>query len=269
MDVDITMLDDVAREEYLTARCVERLNQKSSRIESLLAEVRGDWAQTIYILLLRYMVGDPNKAAAEHLAHLVPYSIIMRECGTLRGVEALLIGASGLLEELDDDPYHKTLRQEYAHLTAKYSLRAMSHAEWKTERLYPNNQPLMRLVQTAAVLHSGTITIANILGCATPKELSSIFMASVTEHWTHLLGGDTPLAPRLGATRRNILGINFIAPIIYAYGRTIGQRDYLDRSLALLRHLPAEDNRYMRQWVRYGITPKNALESQALLQLSR
>jgi hypothetical protein len=49
----------------------------------------------------------------------------------------------------------------------------------------------------------------------------------------------------------------------------IGQRDYLDRSLTLLRHLPAVDNRYTRQWVRYGIIPKNALESQALIQLSR
>lgn len=269
MDVDITMLDDVAREEYLTARCVERLNEKSSRIESLLVDARGDWAQTIYILLLRYMVGDPNKAAAEHLAHLVPYNIVMRECGTLRGVEALLIGTSGLLDQWNDNPYHRALRQEYAHLAAKYSLCAMNHADWKTERLYPNNQPLMRLAQTAAVLHSGTITIANILGCATLKELSSIFSAGVTEHWTHLIGGDKPLAPRLGATRRNILGINFIAPIIYAYGRTIGQRDYLDRSLALLRHLPAEDNRYTRQWVGYGVIPNNALESQALIELSR
>jgi hypothetical protein len=38
--------------------------------------------------------------------------------------------------------------------------------------------------------------------------------------------------------------------------------------MTLLRALPAEDNRYMKQWARYGITPKNALESQALLEAS-
>ena len=95
-----------------------------------------------------------------------------------------------------------------------------------------------------------------------------MFGANISERWCNHLGDATPIAPRLGATRRTLLGINFVAPAIYAYCRSLGHTDYAERSMTLLRALPAEDNRYMKQWARYGITPKNALESQALLEAS-
>mgnify|MGYP004445148117 len=41
-----------------------------------------------------------------------------------------------------------------------------------------------------------------------------------------------------------------------------------DSALTLLERLPAEDNRYMRAWQAAGVRPRNAFESQALLQLA-
>ena len=55
----------------------------------------------------------------------------------------------------------------------------------------------------------------------------------------------------------------------YAYGSYTGRDALRDNALALLERLPAEQNRYMRAWREAGgPQPRNAFESQALLQLA-
>lgn len=265
---DIVAMNDAERAAAFRRLCLERLEAKCSVIESMHASSHGEWPQTIYRLLLRYMVTKRNRVAAEQLAQRVPYNVIMRECGTLRGVEALLIGASGLLNLCGESDYAKMLRQEFMHLAAKYSISPMSAEEWDMVCMNQYQHPLLHLVQVAALLHSDAISISNILTCTSTEDLKRMFDAPISEYWCNLLGDATPIAPRLGATRRTLLGINFVAPAIYAYCRSLSHTDYAERSMALLRALPAEDNRYMKQWARYNVTPKNALESQALLQAS-
>ena len=267
--LDIVALSDAERAEVYRRVALERLDEKSGVMEAMHASSRGgDWPQTIYRLLLRYMVTKRNRVAAEQLAQRVPYNVIMRECGTLRGVEALLIGASGLLALCGDGDHAKMLRQEFTHLKSKYTITPMEAKAWSVECLNPYQHPLLHLVQVAALLHSGTITISNILSCSSTEDLKSMFGANISDYWCNLLGDATPIAPRLGAMRRALLGINFVAPTIYTYCRHIGHTDYAEHSLRLLAALPAEDNRYIKQWARYNITPKSALESQALLHLA-
>jgi hypothetical protein len=265
---DIVAMNDAERAAAFRRLCLERLEAKCSVIESMHASSHGEWPQTIYRLLLRYMVTKRNRVAAEQLAQRVPYNVIMRECGTLRGVEALLIGASGLLNLCGESDYAKMLRQEFMHLAAKYSISPMSAECWGMVCMNQYQHPLLHLVQVAALLHSDAISISNILTCTSTEDLKRMFDVPISEYWCNLLGDATPIAPRLGATRRTLLGINFVAPAIYAYCRNLSHTDYAERSMALLRTLPAEDNRYMKQWARYNVAPKNALESQALLQAS-
>lgn len=269
VNLDIVALSDAERAEVYRRVALERLDEKSGVMEAMHASSHGgDWPQTIYRLLLRYMVTKRNRVAAEQLAQRVPYNVIMRECGTLRGVEALLIGASGLLALCGDGDHAKMLRQEFIHLKSKYTITPMEAKAWSVECLNPYQHPLLHLVQVAALLHSGTITISNILSCSSTDDLKSMFGANISDYWCNLLGDATPIAPRLGAMRRALLGINFVAPTIYTYCRHIGHKDYAERSLRLLAALPAEDNRYIKQWAQYNITPKSALESQALLHLA-
>lgn len=267
--LDIVPLSDAERADAFRRITLERLDEKSAVMEAMHASSRGgDWPQTIYRLLLRYIVTKRNRVAAEQLAQRVPYSVIMRESGTLRGVEALLIGAAGLLDLCGDGDYAQMLRKEFTHLAAKYTITPMEARAWSVECLNQYQHPLLHLVQVAALLHSGTINISNILSCSTTEDLKSMFGASLSEYWCNLLGDATPIAPRLGATRRTLLGINFVAPTVYTYCRHLGQADYAERSLKLLAALPAEDNRYIKQWACYNIVPKSALESQALLHLA-
>lgn len=269
VNLDIVALSDAERADAFRRITLERLEQKSAVMEAMHASSRGgDWPQTIYRLLLRYMVTKRNRVAAEQLAQRVPYNVIMRERGTLRGVEALLIGASGLMDMCGNGDYAMMLRKEFTHLAAKYTITPMEAKAWSVECLNQYQHPLLHLVQVAALLHSGTITISNILSCSSTEDLKSMFGANISNYWCNLLGDATPIAPRLGAMRRTLLGINFVAPTVYTYCRHLGQTDYAERSLKLLAALPAEDNRYIKQWARYNITPKSALESQALLHLA-
>ena len=75
-----------------------------------------------------------------------------------------------------------------------------------------------------------------------------------------------PLAPLHNPA--NIIGINLVSVLQFAYGSYTGREALRDSALTLLERLPAEDNRYMRGWHDAGLTPRSAFESQALLQLA-
>ena len=45
--------------------------------------------------------------------------------------------------------------------------------------------------------------------------------------------------------------------------------DLDSRGIELLEQLPAESNLFINRWQKLGIKPENALESQALLQLTK
>ena len=79
-------------------------------------------------------------------------------------------------------------------------------------------------------------------------------------------GDDRP--KRLGTFKANIIGINLVSVLQFAYGSYTGREALRDSALTLLERLPAEDNRYMRGWHDAGLTPRSAFESQALLQLA-
>ena len=73
---------------------------------------------------------------------------------------------------------------------------------------------------------------------------------------------------RARLTVDRIIGINLVSVLQFAYGSYTGREALRDSALTLLERLPAEDNRYMRAWQAAGVRPRNAFESQALLQLA-
>lgn len=63
------------------------------------------------------------------------------------------------------------------------------------------------------------------------------------------------------------IAANFVAPVMFAYGRSRGQEALCDTAIALLEQIAAEQNSKVEGWRGMGINPQNMLESQALLQL--
>ena len=61
--------------------------------------------------------------------------------------------------------------------------------------------------------------------------------------------------------------INAFVPFLWWYGNQIEDERLMEKGIDLLRHLPSELNGVIKKWRNYGIVPKNAAESQALLEI--
>jgi hypothetical protein len=72
----------------------------------------------------------------------------------------------------------------------------------------------------------------------------------------------------MGRTKTDLLAINLVAQMQFAYSAYTENEKLRSRALSLLEDLPAEKNSIIAQWNSYGPLARTAFDSQALLQLS-
>lgn len=248
----------------------ERLQRKYNDIKGIYERVNKDWNQTCYEILFRMMDVGVNKEAYHRLAITVPYHHILREVTSLQSIEALLLGGSGLLFRYPEDEYISTLKEQWNHLAYKYNFSSMRITDWEISRVRPFNHPVLRIAQLAMLLHSREFIVNHITACRTAKDVEELFCVEASEYWkSHFIPAqDSKDVPkRIGKAKSHILGINLVVPIQIAYSDNIGQHTLKASAVELLKVIPAEDNRYIRQWQMLGIEPNNALESQAIIQI--
>lgn len=266
----LSQLDALHRTGIYTSLGYERLKRKNDDIHAIYVASLENWNQTFYTLLLHYLGAPNNSRAFETLASRVPYAVVLRYGRSLRSLEALLLGASGLLGSHCDDEYTLGLKSEFSYLSHKHGITPMSPSEWKTNRIYPHNHPVLRMAQAAAFLSQRNFVMDSILECRTPKDVTALFDVSASEYWlNHFLpakiSADT--VKRIGSSKANILGINVVAQLQYAYGSYMNNDRLRDRAITLLEKMPAEINSRIDRWRANGVMPTNAFETQALLQL--
>lgn len=267
----VASLDEAARRKVLEHFCSDRLTRKYYKVKEIFNRSAHDWNQTFYYMMLRTLDIGHNRKAYERLAEKVAYSNLLREHTSVRSIEAMLIGASGLLDQFDDDDYILQLKREAAHLLRKYNIEAMNASEWRLVGIRPQNHPVLRLAQVAAFLIHHNFIMTCILACRTPKQVEQLFCIDPSPYWQRHFASDEEAEStmRLGREKANIFGINLIVPLQFSYSEYVGDDALFGHSIELLRALRAENNTYMRQWYAAGILAHNAYESQALLQISR
>ena len=250
----------------------ERLKRKFDDIRQIYIESEQNWQQTFYIMLLRTMGGVDNKEAFTTLAHRVSFAAILRERMVPQNIEAMLIGASGLLQLYPHDEYILNLKRNFSYLSAKYSIREMETTEWKLTRIYPNNHPILRLSQIASLLSFNADIMERMLLCNSREDIHRLFSTPAMPYWanhyTPASENTRTVAKRLGRTKTDLLAINLVAQMQYAYGDYTGNDTLRSRAISLLEDMPAESNSIIAQWNSYGPLAQTAFDSQALLQLS-
>ncbi len=264
-------LGALQRTELCTALIFDRLSRKMRMVEALRNEAADNWNQTFYLLYFRTLGDRRNQEAYLELARRVPYKTVLRERLAPHAVEAMLFGASGLLELYRNDAYTLDLKRSFEYLAAKYGIEAMEASAWALTEVRPANHPVLRLAQAAEFFTQDEFVMERAMTCRTEEEVRKLFCIEASPYWrTHHIpgaeGGEHP--KRIGAFKANIIGINLVAVLQFAYGSYTGNERLRDSALTLLERLPAEDNRYMREWQSAGVRPRNAFESQALLQLA-
>lgn len=266
-------LDAAKRTKLFERLFRERMNLKQLVIMDIFHSSGEEWNQTLYTTLFKYLGSTHNGVAMERLSKVVTYTMLAKERGELRTLEALLLGGSGLLDLYPEDSYIKMLKLEFSHLAAKYNITPMSAEEWQLHGIYPNTHPTLRLVQFAASMYKQSISFSAAMECATRKDVHRLFSGCASEYWldTFYLGrGKVDASARIGSFTGDLLGINVIIPTLIANGLYMEDRGLIARAMNLAKSIPTEDNRYIKMWQ----TPDapisiSAIDSQALLHLSR
>ncbi len=265
---------------WMSALQTERLEQKTEAITHRLQQAEGSWEQAFFITLARNFGFGINSDAFEQWAMRVPLQMVAHHRDDLLQLEAIFMGQAGLLD-LDamtdrhrqaaaEDDYFLRLHREYKYLSHKFSLSPIDAHLWRFLRLRPQNFPHIRLSQLALLLHEGRATLSQILECTTVKELQRLLSTQVTPYWeTHFLFGmpSSRQEKRLSTGSCQLLIINTVVPVLFAYGRYRGKEDYCDRALDLWEQLRAERNHIVDMWQQCGLKAQTAGDSQALLQL--
>ena len=268
----LAQTDALHRTEIYTSLGYERLKRKYDYIRNIYETSGENWNQTFFTLLLRFLGAPNNSDAFTALATRVGYGTVLRYAQSQRTIEALLIGGSGLLEAYRDDEYTLDLKREFAYLAHKHSIEPMAPSDWKTANINPNNHPIIRMAQAAAFLAQHDFVMYNILECRTPKDAAQLFGVSASDYWLEHFVPSQPApnatSKNIGFFKSNILAINVVAQLQYAYGSYIGSDRLRDRAITLLETVPPEDNVKVRKWTAGGVSTKNAFETQALIQLT-
>lgn len=256
--------------DWKNSLLVERLEQKTEMIETLLSQSNNHWEEAFYVSMARSFGFGTNSEAFERLARSLPMSILAKHKDNIFQLEAMLFGQAGLLENTVNDEYQLNLQKEYRFLQSKYQLKPIESSEWKLLRLRPDNFPHVRLSQFAALIHRSTKLFSKIIKSDNLQVMRGLFICEVSDYWKkHFLFGkeSSVSGKRLGSKSIDILLINTVVPFLFAYFKKKNSDN--DIALKLLELIPAEKNVIIRKWMELGIGAFSAFDSQALLQLKK
>lgn len=256
-------------------KLIERLEHKSQAILQLLEHYQNDWQQTAYAWLAKAFGGSKNGDSFLRMAQRLPLKYIQKHRDSQMQIEALLFGMAGLLDqERRDDDYYQLLQRESRFLLLKYELKdkSLSATEWQTGRVRPQNHPVLRMAQLAALLKAYPDVFGLAVRTETPKTLlKNLEKVLPGEYWEkhYTFEKTTPKRKKkpMGKSFIRLLAINSVAPLLAAYGTYHDDSTYIDRAVELLEHLPKERNRITKAYPAELFEQKSAADSQALIQL--
>ena len=242
--------------QWMDALLVERLKERSEQVAARAERTGGDWERATFVTLCRSFGFGLNGDSFERWAMRIPLQAAGKHRDDLFQVEALFLGMAGLTDDvgtLRGEQEAERLRQEFAYLQHKFSLdEPLQRSDWRFLRTRPGNFPSVRIMQIAELYHRGKVQMSRLLEAKSAAELQECLAVRGTT-----------------AGSRRLLIINTVVPLLFAYGRHIGDEDICQRAVRLLEELPAENNYILRQWQACGLHVLTAADSQALIQLKR
>lgn len=265
---------------WMSALETERLEQKTVAIRERVSHCNGSWEDGYFMTLARNYGFGINGDAFETWAGYIPLQAVAHHRDNLFQIEAIFMGQAGLLEQETipqhyqqdalKEGYFSRLRNEYLYLAHKFTLTPMDYKLWRFLRLRPQNFPHIRLSQLARLYYDRRTGLAALLDCDKVEKAQQLMATQVTPYWeTHYTFGSTSVRneKNLSATSLNLLMINTVVPMLFAYGQYKGDSRLCDRAFDFLEQLRAENNHIVRLWQQCGLTVGNAGDSQALIQL--
>lgn len=257
---------------YLNQLLTERLCRKAASIIEKVEQTKGDWEEAFYQTLATAFGQSTNALPFEKLSQSLPIKLISKQHDNLVQIEALLFGQAGLLNDYSTDSYEKRLKQEYDFLQNKFGLKSIDKNLWVFAKMRPSNFPHIKIAQLSQILFKYQNLFSSILAAKGTSELRSLFEVDTSPYWeNHYSFGDQSIhrTKKMGETSIDLLLINVVVPILFAYAQKRENPDLAERAIDLLTELPAEKNSIISQWRSLNVECRNAYDSQALLELKK
>ncbi|MFE3847883.1 DUF2851 family protein [Flavobacterium sp. LB3P45] len=262
-------IDEFALKNWQERLFFERLERKSQPIFDLLERTNQDWESVLFCLLAKNFGLNANGEIFIKIAQSIPFSIIRKESFEVENLESLLFGNAGLLDSDKEDNYFKDLKFRYFYLLHKYQLEKNSIEPVQFFKHRPDNFPTIRLSQLANLYHSQQNLFSKINTVNSLKAIYEVFQVSASDYWLnhYQFDKESPKKKKLlSKSFIDLIIINTIIPLQFAYAKSIGKEIYEDL-IYLLNEVSPEKNAVIDKFNFFGIETKSAFETQSLLQL--
>lgn len=258
-------MDVMRRQQIYHEMESERMEDKCYKINKLLKLCDENWNQLFLVNFLRYLSDEQNRNNYVEIGFRIGYNTLIRERASLRNMEALLIAASGLVDTLPKDDFTRELKKDVAYMAHKYEIEPIPQESWKRRGMTPSKEPIVRLIQTARLLHENELIFNKLINCKTRDDIFNLFNVEGNSEWNRYFGETQ--SRKIGVMKCDLIGINFVAPMLHLYGIYTSNDELLAAAADITESIPAESNRYITGWRREGLAPISAFETQALIQL--
>ena len=262
-------VDDFLLNNWLDRLYIERLEEKSEAIEQLLEQSSNDWEAVLFKMLLKNFGLKVNGESFSSLASSFDFSLVRKIQNDVLDIEALLFGQSNLLEEDVQDVYYLDLKERYKFLKQKFKLNNQGVLPVQFFRLRPPNFPSIRLSQFANLCALEQNLFSRVIDFKTKADYYNLLKKEVTDFWkTHYTFSKVSKKSKKQLTESfiDLIIINTIIPLKFSYAKSQGK--FIDEDLfKLVKQIKMEKNSIVSRFLEIKKIEKNALNSQALLQL--
>ncbi|WP_428232062.1 DUF2851 family protein [Flavobacterium sp.] len=247
----------------------DRLERKSKFIHNLLEETNQDWEAVLFCLLAKNFGLNTNGNSFLQIAKSIPFTIIRKESFEVENLEALFFGASGLLDEEKEDVYFIDLKLRYYYLLNKYQLEKQHIDTVQFFKHRPDNFPTIRISQLANLYHKHQNLFSKIITLKSVKSVWELLSISSSLYWQNHYQFDKESVKKpksLSKSFIDLIIINTIIPIQFTYSNIMGECIAEDL-IAFMNEVVPEKNAIIDKFESFGISCKNAFETQTLLEL--
>lgn len=266
---------EIIRFSALEKALVGRLHEKSQLVLNILEQTNNDWEETAYRWLFVSFGFKLNAEAMKELASLVPYKILLKYRNQLPALEAILFGVAGLIPEQSDEPYVHYLKSEYQFYQKKHQWsQKMIRSHWNFMGARPSNFPTIRIAQLTSILSKAPNLLESVIEESRDfSAFKKLLQVQPSEYWEYhySFGSESKRKVSKGISEQvlNLLIINFVIPIWFAYGRYFQNSEWQERCFDLLQEVSAESNFIVRKFFESGWKPHNSFDTQGMIGLFR
>ncbi len=176
---------------------------------------------------------------------------------------------AGFLEFEIESEYYLNLKREFVYLKHKFKLQPKLNNSFQFFRMHPTNFPTIRIAQLAALFTQHKNLFSKIIYLDKKKDYYKLFSFSLDDFWKEHYTFETTSKKspkKLTNSFIDLLLINTTVPLKFVYLKNRGELSE-DTFLNLIQEVSSEKNGIISKFLNLGISSKNAMESQALLQL--